>query len=61
MLAIEIDGVSHLGKEEYDKERQAKLESLGIRLLRFEDYEIYYALPKVLEKIEKWIDDYITI
>ena len=56
-LAIEIDGDSHVGKEEYDKERQNKLESLGVRFLRFEDAEIYYGLDRVVEKIEKWMDN----
>jgi len=30
-LAIELDGVSHFGKEEYDEKRQKRLESLGVR------------------------------
>lgn len=37
MLAIEIDGISHAGKEKYDSERQTKLEKLGVRFLRFDD------------------------
>ena len=55
MLAIEIDGISHVGQEEYDKLRQQKLESIGIRFLRFEDNEIYYKTDKVLKEIEDWI------
>ena len=50
MLAIEIYGISHWGKEEYDKERQVKLESLGIKFLRFSDDEIYYNPNLSLEK-----------
>lgn len=57
MLAIEIDGLSHWGKEEYDKERQSKLESLGINFIRFNDEEIFYNLDGVLETIESWIDN----
>ena len=36
-LAIEIDGESHFqdGAQEYDQERQAFIESVGIRFLRF--------------------------
>jgi len=29
-LVIEIDGSSHIGKEDYDKQRQNYLESLGL-------------------------------
>ena len=35
MLAIEIDGDSHIDNERIDKMRQEELESLGIRFLRF--------------------------
>jgi very-short-patch-repair endonuclease len=35
MLAIEIDGESHFGKEDHDETQQKKLENLGIRFLRF--------------------------
>jgi very-short-patch-repair endonuclease len=55
LLAIEIDGESHFGKEEYDEARQKKLENMGIRFLRFEDTEIIYNLDEVLKKIETWI------
>jgi len=54
-LAIEIDGISHFFKEEYDKERQKKLENLGVRFLRFADEEIYYFLEHSIKAIEKRI------
>ena len=57
MLAIEIDGLSHIGKEKYDEKRQQRLESLGIIFLRFEDEEVFYNIGKVLSDIEKWIKD----
>jgi len=56
MLAIEIDGLSHHNSEEYDTERQRKLETLGIRFLRFEDDEVFYNIEKVLKTIEEWIN-----
>ena len=56
MLAIEIDGVSHIGNEEYDKERQSKLEKLGIRFLRFKDDDVFYNCDFVMKEIEKWIE-----
>lgn len=55
MLAIEIDGLSHIGKEEYDMERQSKLEKLGVRFLRFKDEDVFYNCDFVLREIEKWI------
>ena len=55
MLAIEIDGISHEGRENYDKKRQEKLESRGIRFLRFDDNDVFYNIEKVLDAIEKWI------
>ena len=58
MLAIEVDGESHYGNEENDIIRQRKLESLGIKYLRFDDLEVKYNLDGVVKEIEKWIDDY---
>jgi len=55
MLAIEIDGLSHIGKEEYDMERQSKLEKLGVRFLRFKDEDVFYNCDFVMREIEKWI------
>ena len=40
MLAIEIDGCTHNEKSEEDQRRQAKLESLGVRFLRFYDFDV---------------------
>lgn len=55
MLAIEIDGISHEGREKYDKQRQEELEKEGIKFLRFDDDEIFYNIEKVLNTIEYWI------
>ncbi len=54
-LAIEIDGISHNGREEYDKQRQDKLERIGIKFLRIDDDDVFYNIEKVIETIEKWI------
>ena len=56
MLAIEIDGISHIGKEEYDLNRQTKLEKLDVRFLRFKDEDVFYNNDFVIKEIEKWID-----
>ena len=55
MLAIEIDGVSRGQKGYADVERQRRLESLGIHLIRFEDSMVKREMPKVLSAIEGWI------
>jgi len=51
MLAIEIDGLSHLFRGETDLERQERLEVLGVRFLRFDDLEIKRNLKEVLDII----------
>ncbi|NEO95076.1 MAG: endonuclease domain-containing protein [Moorea sp. SIO3G5] len=57
MLAIEIDGSSHDSEEaqERDAERQARLESLGVRFLRFQEEEVCGQVEGVLRVIEGWI------
>jgi epoxyqueuosine reductase len=56
MLAIEIDGSSHDNKVDYDKFRQKKLESLGIRFLRFDDLAVKQKIEFVLKDIRQWIE-----
>ena len=55
MLVIEIDGESHNEKIEYDNHRQKRLESLGIRFLRFYDIDVKKNMNGVLSTIENWI------
>lgn len=55
MLAIEIDGESHLDKEVKDQVRQERLESLGVRFLRFSDLDVKKEMKNVLSAIENWI------
>jgi len=52
-LAIEIDGDSHFqdGVQEYDQERQAFIESIGIKVLRVTNDDVYKNLEGVLERI----------
>ena len=56
-LAIEIDGASHDGDEaqEQDRYRQARLEAIGVRFLRFRDEDVRYQLDDVLRAIEIWL------
>jgi len=55
MLAIEIDGISHEYKIVEDEIRQRKLESLGIRFLRFTDLDVKKNLEGVVTSIRNWI------
>ena len=56
-LAIEVDGSSHAFKGEKDDTRQARLESLGVRFLRFWDYDVKNDMQTVLRMIREWIVD----
>ena len=55
MLAVEIDGASHLDKEEEDERRQKELESRVIRFLRFQGDEVKKDLGAVVDMIKQWI------
>jgi very-short-patch-repair endonuclease len=57
MLAIEIDGDSHLYKYEYDKFRQGKLEKKGITFIRFSDSEVNNNMFSVLLTLENVIEE----
>lgn len=53
-LIIEIDGDSHFQENRsYDKKRQQYIESLGLKVLRFTNHEVYYALEQVLNTIKQ--------
>jgi very-short-patch-repair endonuclease len=58
-LAIELDGDSHFGggAEDRDANRQAYLESFGIRVIRFVNQDVFGNLPRVLEEIAKTIEE----
>jgi len=57
MLAIEVDGEQHFSDEQIrrDKARQATLERIGIRFLRFTNEDVKRNIQGVLAKIEEWI------
>lgn len=56
-LAIEIDGGSHESGEAQEKDaaRQERLESLGIKFLRFKESDVRKSFRTVVENIERWI------
>jgi very-short-patch-repair endonuclease len=50
-LVIEIDGGSHVGKEEYDRKRTVFLEEQGFHVIRFTNKMVYDQLDAVIEEI----------
>jgi very-short-patch-repair endonuclease len=52
-LAVELDGMSHDSDEaqDYDRQRQAFIESFGIRMLRFPNQAVFADLDTVVEQI----------
>lgn len=56
-LVIEIDGESHFGKEEYDLIRQNKIESLGIRFIRFSDSDVKRNMQGVIQSLTEKIEE----
>ena len=57
MLAIEIDGETHAGRNEKDEQRQARLQDLGVHFLRFDDLDVKFRMSDVLQAIERWIGE----
>jgi very-short-patch-repair endonuclease len=60
-LVIEVDGPIHDDEEHqiYDSFRDKKLESRGLRVLRFTNWEVQNELDGVLEEISKSLKSYI--
>ncbi|SEI96292.1 Very-short-patch-repair endonuclease [Myroides marinus] len=52
-VVIEIDGNSHVGKEEYDARRQLYLENLGLTVIRFTDIQVKTELHQVMCYLEE--------
>lgn len=61
-LLIEIDGDSHLQKEqiEYDEARTEYLEELGYKLIRFTNDDVRYNIHAVVDEIVRVIESRIT-
>ena len=56
LLAIEVDGETHLGKETSDEKRSQWIERQGIKVLRFWNTQVYDELEAVLELIFRECD-----
>ena len=57
-LVIEIDGDSHTTDDaiEYDKERTAYLQGLGLRVIRFTNMDVMENIEGVFDSIKKALD-----
>ena len=58
MLVIEIDGNSHNDNLVKDDKRQEKLESFGIKFLRFSDSQIKKDIDSVIFVIDSWVSEH---
>jgi very-short-patch-repair endonuclease len=56
MLAIEIDGHTHDFKGHKDQTRQQRLESLGIRFVRFLDIDVKRNMEGVLKRLHECVE-----
>ncbi len=52
-LVIELDGDSHLGRADYDRQRQQQIESAGFRVLRFGNDDVIKDLDAVVGAVLK--------
>ncbi|MBK9120613.1 MAG: endonuclease domain-containing protein [Phycisphaerales bacterium] len=50
-LVIELDGMSHDDREEYDAERTRFIESQGLRVVRFTDDDVIQNVEGVVSRI----------
>jgi very-short-patch-repair endonuclease len=60
MLAIEIDGDSHLYKYEYDVKRQGDLEQQGVVFLRFSDIDVKQNMFSVGLSLEQVVNELLN-
>ncbi|MBX7042545.1 MAG: DUF559 domain-containing protein [Ignavibacteria bacterium] len=56
-LIIELDGESHIGREEKDLKRQLELESMGYKVIRFKNEEVLCNCAAVINRIEEVISE----
>ena len=54
-IIIEIDGITHNDKQDYDMRRENRLRNLGLIILRFDGYYVIENITGVLEVISNKI------
>ena len=59
-LVVELDGSQHCSPEkmEYDKNRSAYLEKLGLKVMRFSNLDILRNFNEVCEVIHKYLEEH---
>ena len=56
-LVIEIDGITHDDKVKYDKQREDKLQSLGLNIIRIDGHYVLNNITGTLEIIMQKINE----
>ncbi len=56
-LVIEIDGTSHLEKTEYDKNKDKDLETLGLKVIRYNDLNVLNNFELIEKDFYKTVSD----
>ena len=54
-IIIEVDGTSHIGREEYDRERDEYLTGAGFRVIRISTDDVKYNLDLTLQYLKEKI------
>ena len=56
-LAVELDGAGHFTEEgqSYDAERTKYLNSVGVKVIRFENFEVFEYPMRTLDEIMKYL------
>jgi len=52
-LVIEIDGKSHINKQDYDKERTQVLEKYGLKVVRYTNEEVFRNIEGIYDDLMK--------
>lgn len=60
-LVVEVDGGSHIGKEDYDARRDAYMRSLGLLIFRVSDYDVLHNMTWVKRTLERFIVEHFGV
>jgi len=52
-VVVELDDDSHIGREEWDRRRDAAITSLNITVLRFKNSDVFRDIEGVIERIQE--------
>lgn len=60
-LVIELDGIYHDFKVEYDQRRHKRIESFGVKIIRFEENQVLKDIEPVLNEISYWVKQRVKL